>query len=194
MSLAFDPPVERHPPEETSRAITTEEAFEALSNRRRRYVVHWLLEAETATEIRELSKQVAAWENDKPRDRVTAQERRRVYNALQQFHLPKLDEVGAIRYDADRGVVESTDELRSLQDYLDASRRSHRWCSRSFVLGAGIAGLIAVLAGLWWLGPLPGATVAVLVGAALGVVLGVHRFVGRRRGVDPRPAETNGHD
>lgn len=171
--------------------ITTEEAFEALSNRRRRYVVHWLLEAETATEIRQLSKQVAAWENDKPRGRVTAQERRRVYNALQQFHLPKLDDVGVIRYDADRGVVEATDDLRRLRAYLDASRRSHRWCSRSVVLGGGVAGLVAVLAGLWWLGPLPGAAIAVLIVAVLGVALGVDRFVGRQGGADPRPTETN---
>jgi Flp pilus assembly protein TadB len=194
MSLAFDPPVERKPLDGASRTVSTEEAFEALSNQRRRYVVHWLLETETetGTEIRELSRRVAAWENDKPADRVTAQERRRVYNALQQFHLPKLDEVGVIRYDADRGVVEATDDLRSLRAYLDASRRSHRWCSRSVVLGGGVAGLVAALTGLWWLGPLPGAAIAVLVvGAAFVVAIVVHRFLERRGGVDPRPAGTN---
>ena len=194
MSLAFDPPVDRRPPENSSRSVSTEEAFEALSNRRRRYVVHWLLEAGTRTELRQLSRQVAAWENDKPLDRVTAQERRRVYNALQQFHLPKLEDTGVIRYDADRGVVEATDELTTLRAYLDASRRSrrwYRWCSRSLLLGSGLAALGTVLAAAWSLGALGGAALAVLIGAGGVGALLAHSLVGTSGRDGRRPTETD---
>ena len=181
VSLSFDPPVDRRPPDGATHTVTIEEAFEVLSNRRRRYVVHWLLEAGTGTELRELSRQVAAWENDKSLDSVTAQERRRVYNALQQFHLPKLDEAGVVRYDADRGTIEPTESLASLRTYLNASRRSHRWCLRSLATGAAVIGLVALLVAIASLAPLPGTVLGVL---SAGVVVGsvfAHRSAGADR-------------
>jgi hypothetical protein len=178
VSLSFDPPVDHRPPDGAARAVTIEEAFEVLSNRRRRYVVHWLLEAETGTEIRELSRQVAAWENDKPLDRVTSQERRRVYNALQQFHLPKLDEAGVVRYDADRGTIEPTESLSTLRTYLNVSRRSHRWCLRSLAAGGAVIGLVALLVGVASLAPLPGTVLGVLSAAVVAGSVFAHRSAG----------------
>jgi hypothetical protein len=189
MSLSFDPPVDRRPPDGAARAVSIEEAFEVLSNRRRRYVVHWLLEAGTGTEIRELSRQVAAWENDKPLDRVTAQERRRVYNALQQFHLPKLDEAGVVRYDADRGTIEPTEDLASLRSYLNAARRSHRWCVRSLVAGGTVIGLLGLLVGVASLAPLPGTMLGVLSAAVVVGSVYVHRSAGSADRPEPLPHE-----
>ena len=104
--------------------ISDQEVFEALSNERRRCVVRWLLSEERRTNIRALSRQIAAQENDKPVNQVSPTERRRVYNALQQFHLPKLDELGFVRYDLDRGVIESTNSLDNLRPYLSTPRTS----------------------------------------------------------------------
>lgn len=191
MSLVFDPPTGRRPPDGASRTISTEEAFEALANQRRRYVVHWLLETGTGTEIRQLSRQVAAWENDKPADRVTAQERRRVYNALQQFHLPKLDDAGVVRYDADRGEIDPTDELWELQTYLNAPRRSYRWCSRSLMAGGAFIGLVALLAGLSLFAPLPEIALGVLSGVLILGMLVTRRSRGTPGGPDLPVTETD---
>lgn len=113
-----------------------------------------------------------------------------MYNALQQFHLPKLDEVGVVRYDADRGTVEATDELSNLRAYLDASRRSHRWCSRSLVLGSGLAGAVAVLVAIWSVGLLAGVALAELIGTAVVVALATHRAADSPGASDPGPTET----
>lgn len=174
MSTAFEPPVERRPPDGASRPVPMEEAFEVLANRRRRYVVHWLLEAGAGTELRQLSRQVAAWENGKPLDRVTAQERRRVYNALQQFHLPKLDDAGVVRYDADRGEIEPTEDLTSLRAYLDASRRSNRRRSRPLLAGGAALGTVVVLAGLIAFMPLPWTAIGVLSAAVAAGSIAAH--------------------
>lgn len=181
MSTAFEPPVERRPPDGASRPVPMEEAFEVLANRRRRYVVHWLLEAGAGTELRQLSRQVAAWENEKPLDRVTAQERRRVYNALQQFHLPKLDDAGVVHYDADRGEIEPTEELTSLRAYLDASRRPNRPCSRPLLAGGAVLGAVVVLAGVAALAPLPGAAIGVLSVVVAAASIAAHHL-GTARG------------
>jgi hypothetical protein len=99
--------------------FSQEVVFEMLSNQRRRYVVHYLLDADEEAELRELSRTVAAWENDKRPDEITSQERKRVYNALQQAHLPKMDDAGLVEFDASRGTVSATDELADLQVYLE---------------------------------------------------------------------------
>ncbi|WP_435062921.1 DUF7344 domain-containing protein [Halobaculum sp. EA56] len=120
------------------------EAFETLANERRRLVVRRLMGRDSGVGLRELSRQVAAWENDKPVERVGSQERRRVYNALQQFHLSKLDDLGVVRYDAGRGVVEPTPALSELRPYLNATDRSGRRCLSPLATRAAGAALVAV--------------------------------------------------
>jgi hypothetical protein len=95
-----------------------EQVFQTLSNERRRVVVEELIGGETV-ELRELSRRVAAAENGKPAHAVTSTERRRAYTALQQVHLPQMDEAGVLDYDAHRGTVRPTDGLDDLHVYLE---------------------------------------------------------------------------
>lgn len=95
-----------------------EQVFQTLSNERRRFVVQELVGGETV-ELRELSRRVAAAENAKPLQEVTSEERRRAYNALQQVHLPQMDETGVLEYDRHRGVVEPNAGLDDLHVYLE---------------------------------------------------------------------------
>ncbi|WP_458185070.1 DUF7344 domain-containing protein [Haladaptatus sp. NG-WS-4] len=104
---------------EVNHDLSKEDVFTALGNERRRYAVHYLLRDEGDVEIGDLAVQIAAWENGKGVEDITPQERRRVYNALQQVHLPKMDEVGIIQFDADRGVVSVSDDLTDLRVYLE---------------------------------------------------------------------------
>ena len=104
---------------EASPTVTQDVAFELLSCRRRRYVIHRLKQRDGRVEMRDLVVQVAAWENGVAPTQVTREQRMRVYTALRQSHLPKLDKQGVIRFDPDRGTIELTQAASSLEVYLD---------------------------------------------------------------------------
>lgn len=99
--------------------LSPEDAYEVLSNARRRHVIHYLLQQEGGISLRELSRQVAAWENDIEAEEVTSKQRKRVYTALHQSHLPKLDDTGVVEYDSDRSVVSPTERVSDLRLYLE---------------------------------------------------------------------------
>ncbi|MFB6102851.1 MAG: hypothetical protein ABEJ73_09825 [Haloplanus sp.] len=92
--------------------------FDILSNRRRRYALYALLGDETET-IGSLAEQIAAWENDCAISDVTPAERKRVYTALQQSHLPKLERTGLITFDRDSGRIYPTDTVDDMDIYLE---------------------------------------------------------------------------
>ncbi|MHB9287670.1 hypothetical protein ACKVMT_11615 [Halobacteriales archaeon Cl-PHB] len=94
-----------------------QELFDILGNARRRYTIRYLLQRSEPVSLRELSEQVAAWENGKAATDVTSSERHRVYNALQQAHLPKMARAGVIRLD--RGVVYPNDTLDDFEVYME---------------------------------------------------------------------------
>jgi hypothetical protein len=124
------------PGERRSRSPSTNTVFELLDNQRRRAVVHYLRQRGRPVTIRELSRQLAAWENREPLEEVTPTERHRVYNALQQQHLPKMDRAGVVEYDADRGTVTPTPELDDLQVYLEVVHGDDiPWSSYYLLLG-----------------------------------------------------------
>lgn len=103
----------------TDGTLTRDEVFDVLSSRRRRNVIHALRDAGGETTVGDLSRQLAAWENDhEDVSSVSAKERKRVYTALRQTHLPKLDEVGVVEYDPDRGTVTLSHVATDLYPYL----------------------------------------------------------------------------
>jgi hypothetical protein len=55
--------------------------------------------------IRELSKQIASIEHGKDIDELDEKEIKRVYTALQQSHLPKLDDLDLIEFNKDNGNI-----------------------------------------------------------------------------------------
>jgi DNA-binding transcriptional ArsR family regulator len=97
---------------------TEQEVFDILSNRRRRYALYALADDGTAT-IGSLAEQIAAWENDCTVADITPAERKRVYTALQQSHLPKLERTGLISFDRESGRVRPTDTVDRMDIYLE---------------------------------------------------------------------------
>ncbi|MFB6106237.1 MAG: hypothetical protein ABEJ70_04615 [Halobacteriaceae archaeon] len=94
--------------------------YDLLRNRRRRLVLHHLVDAPgNRSDIGDLATQLAAWENDEPLEAVTSTERKRTYNTLQQTHLPKLAEAGIVDYDRNRGTVVLESEPRHLRIFLE---------------------------------------------------------------------------
>jgi hypothetical protein len=95
--------------------------LEVLSNRRRRFAIHFLKRrGRSEVTVSELAERVAGWEYGKDVDRLTHRERKRVRNALRQFHLPKMDDYGFVEYDAQRGRVSLTEEAARTDFYIDS--------------------------------------------------------------------------
>lgn len=69
-------------------------------------------------ELGALAEQVAAWELGIPEAQVTYDQRKRVYTALQQTHLPMMDEAGAVSFDKNRGTVERIEDTDDFDYYL----------------------------------------------------------------------------
>jgi hypothetical protein len=110
---------------QSERNLTRDEIYETLSNRRRRYALHYLMQrAGEHIALSDLAAQIAAWENGGNIDGTTSTERRQVYTALQQFHLPKMEEMAIVAYDQGEGTVELTDAGADLDVYLDVIRGS----------------------------------------------------------------------
>lgn len=131
--------------EDGSSDITQDTAFQMLSCRRRRHVMHYLLQRDGGVSLHELSKRLAAWENEVGYDEVTYEQRMRVYTALRQSHLPKMDDVGVVDFDPDAGETRLTDEATKLEVYLDIVPHDEiPWSSYYLGLGALSAVLVTV--------------------------------------------------
>ena len=131
--------------------LSNEEAYDQLANHRRRYALHYLKQAEGPVDIGDLAEQVAAWENATDAANLDAQERKRVYIALYQSHLPSMDDAGLVTYEDD-GTVELTDTVADADIYMQVIAGDDiPW--DLYYLGLSAAnGLLLVLA---WLGVRP---------------------------------------
>lgn len=163
-----------------------DEVFTALSNRRRRNVITYLKERGDDARVRDIAEQLAAWENDLEIPEVTYKQRKRVYTALHQSHLPKLAESGFIAYESDRGIVSLTDESRQLEVYLEIVSEHEILWSEYYV---GLAVVCGLLSGAAWIGMAPFASVSGYAYAALfAFVFGasgiIHRAVMRRNRIE----------
>ena len=121
--------------------------FDVLKNRRRRHALHYLKQQEEPVELSELAEQVAAWENDSTVEGISAAERKRVYTALYQSHLPKLDDAGIVEYNQSRGIVELSEKAEELDIYLElVSRDDIPWSK--YYLGLALLG-VAIVSAAW---------------------------------------------
>jgi DNA-binding transcriptional ArsR family regulator len=165
--------------ESTSAELTPDTVFSVLSNERRRQVLRHLHDSE-ASNVRELSQQLAAWENDVSPEAVTYKQRKRVYTSLHQTHLPALAEAGVVDYDRDRGTVRLTARASVLDEYLAADvgeSSSPPW--PAVYLGIAAVGTVATLLAAIGLLPaaVPDLAIAGVVSVTLAVVAGVHSYL-----------------
>ncbi|MFD1685100.1 DUF7344 domain-containing protein [Halobellus litoreus] len=164
------------------RELSTETVFETLSSRRRRYTLHYLTQVDGPVTIRDLSEQIAAWENRIERQAVTPKQRKRVYTALHQTHLPTMDRLGVVEYDKDRGTITMTDHVRAFDIYLDVVPRDDiPWSQFYLVLGSVLSALVVVGAlGFPPFSYVGGFGYALFVAAAFTVAGCVHTIRDRR--------------
>jgi DNA-binding transcriptional ArsR family regulator len=162
------------PPE--SEEIDRDELFHILRNQRRRFALHHLKRQDEPVDVGELATQVAAWENEVSTDEVTSKQRRRVYNALQQTHVPELEETAVV--EVDRREVELTDRAEELDIYLEVvPGEDIPWSEYYLALGGvSLALLAAVGLGLGPLGAIPGAAAGIFVTVAFIVSAGANYY------------------
>lgn len=128
-----------------STALTRDEVFETLSNRRRRFVLHHLQDVDESSTLSEIAEQVAAWENDSTVDAISSSERKTVYTSLQQFHLPKMEEMGVVRFDQRDGTVALTEAATDLDIFLEVVDRYDIPWSVYYVGLSAIGGVMVAL-------------------------------------------------
>lgn len=163
-------------------SLTEDELFTILSNRRRRYILHELMREDGQLDIGTLSQEIAAFEDGLELHEVSSSDRKRVYTALHQSHLPKMDKAGVVDFDRDRGTVEPTPALEDVEIYMDVVRgREIPWSD--YYLGlVAISGLLLAAASF---GPGPFAAFTpsawgVFVVVSFGVSALAHRYYARR--------------
>ena len=184
---------ERTANEQTS--LTADVVFKMLSNQRRRYVLHYMKQrrADQPVTIRTLSEQIAAWENSVACADVNPKQRKRIYTALHQTHLPKMDQLGILNYDRNRGTVSLVDSVEQFDIYFDmVSANEIPWSHLYLGLGS-VASALAVCAWftVWPFALLPGHAYALGFASTLVAVAGYHTYRERSRflGASHRPPE-----
>ncbi|WP_266080271.1 DUF7344 domain-containing protein [Haladaptatus caseinilyticus] len=111
--------------EENPEPLARDKIFHILQTQRRRDALRYLKNTDGPIEMRDLAEKVAAWENDTTIQALSSNERQRVYIALYQSHLPKLDNEGIIEYNKSRGIVERGPLADQFDPYLDVPGESH---------------------------------------------------------------------
>lgn len=71
-------------------------------------------------------RRAAAWEEDVPSEELSSQQRKRVYVSLYQTHVPSLEAIGVVEYDADEGIVELADRAEAVDEHLGGRRGRER--------------------------------------------------------------------
>ncbi|SIQ73602.1 hypothetical protein SAMN05421858_0235 [Haladaptatus litoreus] len=74
--------------------------FRLLANEQRRYVLYYLHEADTATELEDIALQITAWRGEKSTADVTETELEQTMARLRNVDLPKLADSGVVEYDS----------------------------------------------------------------------------------------------
>jgi DNA-binding transcriptional ArsR family regulator len=132
-------------PEGEEEFLSSDDIYDQLSNRRRRYALHYLKQAGEPVTVRDLAEQVAAWENDTTVAELGSQERKRVYIALYQSHLPSMDEAGIVDYDEEGSTVELADAIATTDVYMEVVREEDiPWDIYYLGLSAAMGALLAL--------------------------------------------------
>ncbi|WP_435074266.1 DUF7344 domain-containing protein [Halorubrum sp. HHNYT27] len=108
---------------EEDQTVTKNDVFDVLKNERRRAVIRHLDDRGGSSTLSDVAERVAAEENDTTVQRISSDERKRVRIALYQCHLPRMDRMGIIDFDKDRGTIALRDPASQVLLYLDLSDR-----------------------------------------------------------------------
>lgn len=98
--------------------LTLEEVCHLLQSRRRRDLLRYLADHDGPVQLGDVAEQIAATENDTDADRLTSEQRKRVYISLYQSHIPQLEDAGIVEYDSDAATVVGRPPARHLHEVI----------------------------------------------------------------------------
>jgi len=151
------------------------EIFDLLKNSRRRSTIKYLQKHGGSAELKDVAEHIAAEENDTTVRQLSSDQRKRVYIGLYQCHLPKMDKLGIVEYDKNRGTIELQESVTQLLQYIEPVEEEKRleW---SWAVPAVAACLVLVVSlGTFGVGPL---SVVSPTGWTLVSVVGIAVIVG----------------
>ncbi len=162
--------------------LSQEDVFDVLSNHRRISVIRYLQETEGPVELRDVVDYVTEREHAGSVGEVDYSQRKCVYTALRQTHLPKLDELGIVEYDKSRGEIRMADQAEQVRMYLEyVPENDIPWHAHYVGLTALSAGLLATTYVGIYPFDLGWAALAVILFLMFGVSAVVHTHYSRRR-------------
>lgn len=123
--------------------LTKDDVFEVLSSSRRRQILYHLHRRDGHADLRSLARDTATDETDETEETVDSDVVKRFYISLYQTHIPKLEQVGLVRYDSDDKTVTLTDRVddvaRVLNEDTDPDRQWPLYYGALALVGVAIA-------------------------------------------------------
>lgn len=101
-----------------------DETLDIVANARRRRTIDVLADVGGPVEFGDLVERVAALENDKPREELASQERKRVYIGMQQTHLGTLEEADVVTFDRKTGEIRRGAQFDGARRAVEAAREA----------------------------------------------------------------------
>ena len=174
-------------------SLARDDVYEVLSNRRRRFVIHYLQRNGPRAALGTLAEHVAAWENGIDIAAVGSAARKNVYTSLQQFHLPKMEKLDLVIFDQRDAEVELTEAAADVDLYLEVvGERDVPWSLYYLGVG-GLAGgvMLGHALDLPLLAGLGDIDLAVFTVIAIATMALIHTYYTRRMrlGTDGQPPE-----
>jgi hypothetical protein len=162
--------------EEPEGTLAESDIHDVLRNDRRRLVLERLAEGEDRQTVSDLAEYIATVESgDDPPPRNVRQS---VYVSLHQTHLPKLDDLGIVEYDANAKDVLRAENADDVAVYMEVvPKNAISWAEYYF--GLGVLGLLAVvgqLVGVPVLEGIDSRLLATLLSLVVTVSAGYHVF------------------
>lgn len=112
---------------EQATELSPTEIHDLLADRRRRFVLYYLVGCEYAASVEEITEQVAVWETETQAAEVPSEYYEDVHISMVHHHLPKLVDMGAVDHDEDSDLVTLADGTKRLKIKLYlAAEREHR--------------------------------------------------------------------
>lgn len=158
---------------ESSSGLSKSEAFDVLRNARRRAVLTCLRTRGPELSVKELSTAVAAEEYGVAPDELSSDQYKRVYTGLYQCHLPRMDDLGVLDFDADENTVRLGERLTHLDPYL---RPKAGVTSARIEFGVAALATAVILSGSIGIGPLGGVSPTALALITVAALLGLALF------------------
>lgn len=170
-----------------------DDIYKALSNRRRRFILHYLQNFESKASLGNTADHVAAWENEISIAEVESDDRKNVYTSLQQFHLPKMEDLGLVEFDERAGAIELSETGKQIDVYMEVVGENELPWSIYYLGLGGLGGSIVTGSALNTIGRLPADPLsgAIFTITSISVLSIIHTYLMRqnRVGEDRIPPE-----